>query len=50
MKAWRKHNSSSYVRANKDERRISKRERRTFFNAEMKNPSALILGLIKRVS
>jgi len=49
MKAWRRHNSSKYVRQNPEGRRINRFERRTHFNTEMKNPSQLILNLLKRV-
>lgn len=50
MKAWRKHNASSYVRKHPN-MKITRKERRTFFQAEeFATPSKLLMELFKRVN
>ena len=45
MKMWRKHNSLESVRSN-PALKIKRKERRTFFTTEQKNPSALLCKLL----
>lgn len=49
MKAWRKHNASSYVRKH-PKMRINRNERATFFSAEsVPIPSDLLMAMFKQV-
>ena len=45
MKLWRKHNSLEDIRFN-PKWKIKRKERRTYFIAEQKNPSALLCRLL----
>lgn len=47
MKAWRKHNSTKFVRQN-PQFKIQKYERRYWFKNEHAEPSLLLLGLLSK--
>ena len=46
MKAWRKHNSTNFVRSNPKFKLVSKFDRRTRYTSEEKEISKTLLSLI----
>jgi len=49
MKAWRKHNSTKFVRANPQARKITRKQARTHFQSEVATISPLVWNLMVRV-
>lgn len=49
MKAWRKHNSTKFVRANPRARKITRRQARTHFQSEVATISPLFYNLLVRI-